>query len=124
MKRALPVLDRSLSGILLSLRPSPKVGETRIRLLLQSEIALSYRRLEALEASLFAKPVELGVRIEDQGRPRKSPRNPGTSRMEPDNEESPLSKAEPEVRIFRIRADRRIPRAVCVDVVKFLQLRP
>src|SRR5512140_893651 len=124
MKRAPPVLDRSLAGILLSLRSRAKVRETRIRFLLQSKITFSYCRLQSLEPSLFAKPVELSMRIEDEGCSRKSTCNPGTSRMQPDDKESALRKAESEVRIFRVRADRRIPGAVDIDIVKFLQLRP
>ena len=124
MKRALPVIDCSFSGILLSLRPRAKVSETRIRLLLKSEIALPYRCLEALEPSLFAKPLELSMWIEHEGCSRESACEPRASRMQADDEESSLREAESKVWIVRVRADRRIPRLRGIHVVKFLQLSP
>lgn len=74
MKGAPPLGFGSPTGVLACLGALPEIGEVRIQVPLQGDVALADQGLEPRIASIGAEPLELCMWIEDQRGPPEAPR--------------------------------------------------
>src|SRR3954471_6593198 len=109
MERALPRYIDAPTRILHRLGSVPVVGEHRIDVPLQAQLAAADDLAETRELAALAQLLELAVRVENQRRPGEPARDARARRVQPDDEEGHAAEAEREPRVVRIVADRRVP---------------
>src|SRR4051812_6325893 len=124
-KRRPPILLHGAPRILPRFRLLPKIAQHRINRSLQRQITLPNRFLHPFPISITAQSLELLVRVEDEHRPRKSPRRARTIGVHSNHIKRPAGEAEGKMRIRRIRSDLVVPvEPVRVVLVKEAKLFP
>ena len=104
-----PILLHRAPGILARFRLHPEIAQHRVDRTLQLQIACANRLLHSLPFPVRAQPLELFVRIEDEGRPAKAARLARAIGVQADHIQRLPAEAEREMRIGRIRPDIRVP---------------
>ena len=116
---------RVASGVLAGFGSLAEVRQVGIDAALERDVALADAVAQAIEETLTAQPIELGVRVEDERRPGKTARDTRACRMQPNDEERAAAEAEREARVGGVVAHVGIPaRRRVVAFVQPLQLEP
>ena len=125
-KRRLPSVLHRAAGILARFGLFTEIAQHRIDASLQGNVAVANRRLHSPPFSVVPKPLKLFVRVKNQRRPGKPPRQSRASAVESNDVKSLAGEAEGEARIGRIGGDAFVPLVMRrdVDFMELLQLPP
>src|SRR5581483_2231450 len=82
-ERTAPWFTGRAARILARLRIAPVVGEVRVEIAVEAQLAFADLRLQSEKSPVLAQALELLVRVEDERGPREAPRRARRARCSP-----------------------------------------